>query len=63
MTTNIRPIHSDFETLQIAGLYARTTEGRHHFGSVTNEQLTATGFARRGTLTRPTSVFADFRER
>ncbi len=63
MTTNTRPIHSGFESLQIAGLSARTTEGYHHFGSVTNEQLTSAGFARRGMLTRPTAVFADFRER
>lgn len=63
MTTRLRPIHSGFETLRIAGMSARTTSGYHHFGSVTNEQITSRAFGRPAGITRPTSVFADFRER
>lgn len=63
MATRIRPIHSGFESLQYAGLSPRSSEGYHHFASATNEQLSAAGFAQRGMLTRPTSIFADFRER
>lgn len=58
-----RPIHSGFETLRLAGLSPRSTEGYHSFGSATNEQLTASAFGRRIGLSRPTAVFADFRER
>ncbi|MGF9692871.1 MULTISPECIES: hypothetical protein [unclassified Rhizobium] len=63
MTTRIRPIHSGFETLRLAGLSPRSTEGYHNFGSATNEQISARGYLRRGGLARPTAVFADFRER
>jgi hypothetical protein len=59
MTIRTRPIHSGFETLRIAGM-PRSTKGYHHFGSATNEQLTALSL---GQITRPTAVFADFRER
>ena len=58
MTTRFRPIHSSFETLRVAGAAARSTDGYHHFSSVTNEQLTASGY-RHGT--RQTAIFADFR--
>lgn len=63
MTTRIRPIHSGFETLRLAGLSARSTTGYHNFGSATNEQLTAIAYTRRGALSRPTAIFTDFRER
>lgn len=63
MTTRIRPIHSGFETLRLAGLSPRSTSGYHNFGSATNEQMTAQAFARRGGLSRPTAIFTDFRER
>ncbi|CDZ38862.1 Hypothetical protein NGAL_HAMBI1145_45810 [Neorhizobium galegae bv. officinalis] len=63
MTTRFRPIHSGFETLRIAGLSPRSTKGYHHFGSATNEQLTSCAMARPVGVTRPASVFADFRER
>jgi hypothetical protein len=63
MTTRIRPIHSGFETLRLAGLSPRSTQGYHNYGSATHEQLTARAFSRRGNLTRPTAIFADFRER
>lgn len=63
MSTRIRPIHSGFETLRLAGLSPRSTAGYHGFSTVTNEQLTARAYARRGNLTRPAAVFADFRER
>ncbi|MDO1581589.1 hypothetical protein [Rhizobium oryzicola] len=62
-TARIRPIHSGFETLRLAGLSPRSTQGYHGFGSVTNEQLSARSFGRRGLSTRPTMVFADLRER
>jgi hypothetical protein len=52
MTTRFRPIHSGFETLRIAGLSPRSTKGYHHFG-----------MARPVGITRPASIFNDFRER
>jgi hypothetical protein len=58
-----RPIHSGFETLRLAGLLPRSTQGYHNFGSATNEQLTASAFGRRVGPSRPTAVFADFSER
>ncbi|TWF56974.1 hypothetical protein [Neorhizobium alkalisoli] len=63
MTTRFRPIHSGFETLRIAGLSPRTTDGYHHFGSATNEQMTSRGMGRPLGALRPAAVFADFRER
>jgi hypothetical protein len=63
MTVRIRPIHSGFETLRVAGLSPRSTSGYHNFGSATNEQLTARAYGRRVSFTRPTEIFADFRER
>jgi hypothetical protein len=63
MTTRFRPIHSGFETLRIAGLSPRTTDGYHHFGSATNEQMTSRAMGRPLGATRPSAVFADFRER
>jgi hypothetical protein len=58
-----RPIHSGFETLRVAGLSPRSTQGYHHFGSATNEQITSRAMARPAGISRPTAVFADFRER
>jgi hypothetical protein len=63
MTTRFRPIHSGFETLRTAGLSPRSTQGYHHFGSATNEQITARAMGRPPGVTRPAAVFADFRER
>ncbi|KGD85780.1 hypothetical protein [Rhizobium sp. YS-1r] len=63
MTTRFRPIHSGFETLRIAGLQPRSTQGYHRFGSATNEQMTSRAMARPTGITRPAAVFADFRER
>lgn len=63
MTTRIRPIHSGFETLRLAGLSPRSTASYHNFGSATNEQMTARAFGQRGGLARPTAIFTDFRER
>lgn len=63
MTMRFRPIHSGFETLRVAGLSPRSTQGYHHFGSATNEQITSRAMARPAGISRPTAVFADFRER
>jgi hypothetical protein len=63
MTTRFRPIHSGFETLRIAGLAPRSTQGYHRFGSATNEQMTSRAMAHPAGITRPAAVFADFRER
>jgi hypothetical protein len=63
MSIRFRPVHSGFETLRIAGIPPRSTQGYHRFGSVTNEQITARAFARPAGITRPTAIFADFRER
>ncbi|TDK37215.1 hypothetical protein E2F50_10020 [Rhizobium deserti] len=63
MTMRFRPIHSGFETLRVAGLSPRSTQGYHHFGSATNEQITSRAMARPAGVSRPTAVFADFRER
>ncbi|CAN7646862.1 hypothetical protein LJR030_001878 [Rhizobium sp. LjRoot30] len=60
MTPRFRPIHSGFETLRLAGTFGRSSRDYHHFGSATNEQLTATGYRH---ATRQTAIFADFRER
>lgn len=62
MTTRFRPIHSGFETLRIAGLSPRSSNGYHHFGSATNEQMTSRAIAHASRITRPSAVFADFRE-
>ncbi|MBD8685530.1 hypothetical protein RHIZ_08940 [Rhizobium skierniewicense] len=62
MTTRFRPVHSGFETLRLAGLGPRSSEGYHRFGG-TNEQLTARASAQQVRTTRPSAVFADFRER
>ncbi len=48
MTTRFRPIHSGFETLRIAGLAPRSTQGYHRFGSATNEQMTSRAMAHPG---------------
>jgi len=58
-----RPIHSGFETLRLAGLPSRSTQGYHRFGSATNEQMTSRALSRPAGITRPTAVFADFLER
>ncbi len=63
MTTRFRPIHSGFETLRIAGLPPRSTQGYHRFGSATNEQMTARALAHQAQVTRPAAIFTDFRER
>ncbi len=61
MTNRLRTVHSNFETLRIASEAQRSGRDYHRFGSATNEQMTARGFGR-SQITRPTSVFADFRE-
>ncbi|MDE1159283.1 MAG: hypothetical protein PW791_13635 [Neorhizobium sp.] len=63
MTIRFRPTHSGFDTLQLAGMSPRSTQGYHHFGSATNEQLTSRAMARPIGFARPAAVFADFRER
>jgi hypothetical protein len=63
MTTRFRPIHSGFETLRASGIGPRSTQGYHRFGSSTNEQLTSRAMARPVGITRPSAIFADFRER
>ena len=63
MITRSRPIHSGFESLRIAGMSSRSTQDYHRFGSATNEQLTARSIGHVGRITRPASIFADFRER
>lgn len=60
MIAHFRPIHSGFETLRHAGEISRSARGYHHFGPVTNEQLTACGY---GRAIRPAALFADFRAR
>jgi len=59
MTHYLRPTHSGFETLKQAGRTS-STAAYHRFSSVTNEQLTARGYA--GAL-RPSQIFADFVQR
>ncbi|MGW9231185.1 hypothetical protein ACWGPT_09990 [Pseudorhizobium sp. NPDC055634] len=59
----IRPTHCGFESLRVAGLSPRSTQGYHRFGSATNEQITARGLSRPGSITRPSAIFTDFRER
>lgn len=61
MTSRFRPVHSNFETLRVASVTVRSGHGYHRFGSATNEQITARALGR-GQITRPTTVFADFRE-
>lgn len=63
MTMRFRPIHSGFETLRLAGLPPRSTQGYHRFSSATNEQMTSRAMARPAGITRPTALFADFCER
>ncbi|AYD00262.1 hypothetical protein [Neorhizobium sp. NCHU2750] len=63
MTSRYRPIHSGFETLRAAGIGPRSTQGYHRFGSATNEQMTSRAMASLHSITRPSAVFADFRER
>ena len=41
MTTRFRPVHSGFETLRLAGLGPRSSQGYHRFGAAANEQMTA----------------------
>ncbi|MBW8284531.1 MAG: hypothetical protein K0M55_13100 [Rhizobium sp.] len=62
MTVRARPMHCKFETLRLAAEPLRSGQPYHRFGSATCEQLTARVFARRGTITRPATVFTDFRE-
>lgn len=33
MTTRFRPVHSGFETLRLAGLGPRSSQGYHRFGA------------------------------
>ncbi len=63
MTTRFRPIHSGFETLRVAGVGPRSTHGYHRFGSATNEQITSRAMGRPVGVSRPSAIFADFRER
>lgn len=60
MNLRLRPIHSGFETLRLAGSAYRSSREYHRFGSLTNEQLTATGYR---AIPRPASIFADPRSR
>ncbi len=63
MTIRSQPTHCGFESLRAAGTPPRSTQGYHHFGSATNEQLTARAIGRVGSITRPAAIFTDFRER
>ncbi|WP_107675305.1 hypothetical protein [Agrobacterium sp. LAD9] len=63
MTTRFRPVHSGFETLRLAGLGPRSSQGYHRFGAAANEQMTARAAMQQIRVTRPSAVFADFRER
>lgn len=63
MTTRFRPVHSGFETLRLAGLRPRSSQGYHRFGAAANEQMTARAAMQQVRVTRPAAVFADFRER
>ncbi len=63
MTTRFRPVHSGFETLRLAGLGPRSSQGYHRFGAAANEQMTARSAMQQVRVTRPAAVFADFRER
>lgn len=63
MTTRFRPIHSGFETLRTAGVGPRSTQGYHRFGLATNEQITSRAMARPAGISRPSAMFAEFRER
>ncbi len=63
MTTRFRPVHSGFETLRLAGLGPRSSQGYHRFGAAANEQMTARAAMEQVRVTRPAAVFADFRER
>ena len=63
MTTRFRPVHSGFETLRLAGLGPRSSQGYHCFGAAANEQMTARAAMQQVRVTRPAAVFADFRER
>lgn len=60
--SRFRPIHSNFETLRVAGLSAPSHHSYHRLGSASTEQLSARGTARMGRIGRPAAVFADFRE-
>ena len=60
MKQRLRPIHSGFETLRLAGSAYRTSRDYHRLGSLTHEQLTATGYR---IVPRPASIFSDFRSR
>ncbi len=59
MNQNMKPTHSGFETLRLAGRTLQNS-GFHRFGSATNEQLTARGYA--GAV-RPSQIFSDFVQR
>ena len=63
MTTRFRPVHSGFETLRLAGLGPRSSQGYHRFGAAANEQMTARAAMQQVRVTRPSAVFTDFRER
>ncbi len=60
MTARLRPIHSSFETLRLAGLTSRPTSGFNRFGMSANEQMTATGYSR---IMRPAQIHTDFIQR
>ncbi|PTM98680.1 hypothetical protein [Mycoplana dimorpha] len=58
MTARLRPIHSSFETLRLAG--NRPAYGFGGRRAPANEQLTASGYAR---INRPAHIFAEFIQR
>lgn len=62
MTRQFRPVHSNFESLRLAAEPVRPGQDYHRFGTATNEQLSARVFGRSGRVSRPSSVFSDFRE-
>jgi hypothetical protein len=55
-------MHCKFGSLPLAAEPLRSGQPYHRFGSATCEQLTARVLARRGMITRPATIFADFRE-
>ncbi|MGF0536727.1 hypothetical protein ACQQ2Q_01950 [Agrobacterium sp. ES01] len=62
MTTRIRPMHCNFETLRLAGDPATPARGYNRGASSTNEQLSARATSRIGRIVRPAFAFAVFRE-
>lgn len=62
MSLRTRPIHCKFETVRLAGEYARTSNPYHRGAALAAcEQLSARFTDANGRIARPATVFADFR--